>query len=258
MRTIVIVGPVMHHGNGRDGARLAWHEAGTGRPLVLLHGLLGDSALWTRSGHAQALAAQGYRVIMPDLRGHGGSARSHDAAAYPPDVLTDDGLALVEQLGLDDYDLGGYSLGARIAFRMAVRGAAPRRIVVGGQGLRELLGTGGGAGNLLRRVFAGGPFAPGSAEERTERWLRTNGEDPVALGLVLDSIVDTPLADIERVTIPALVVMGADDERAPSADELAVALPGAVRATVPGDHGAAATAPELAAAIIRFLGGAPL
>ena len=61
------------------------------------------------------LAGQGYRVILPDLRGHGDSARPHDPAAYPPDALADDGLALIEQLGLTDYDLGGYSLGAAAA-----------------------------------------------------------------------------------------------------------------------------------------------
>jgi len=50
-------------------------------------------------------------------------AQSHDPAAYPPDVLADDGLALVEHLGLGDgdYDLGGYSLGARIVVRMLAR-----------------------------------------------------------------------------------------------------------------------------------------
>src|ERR1022692_2543702 len=63
------------------------------------------------SGPARALAAQGYRVILPDLRGHGDSARPHDLACYPPDVLADDGLALIAHLGLDGYDLGGYSLG---------------------------------------------------------------------------------------------------------------------------------------------------
>jgi len=71
---------------------LAYREVGEGRPLVLLHGLLGDGTLWLRRGHAETIAARGYRVIMPDFRGHGSSAKPHDAAAYPSDVLTDDGL----------------------------------------------------------------------------------------------------------------------------------------------------------------------
>jgi len=115
---------------GRDGVNLAYREVGEGRPLVLLHGLVGDATQWLRHGQAEAIAASGYRVIMPDFRGHGASAKPHDASAYPPDVLADDGLALLDHLGLDDYDLGGYSLGARIVVRMLVRGATPRRAVV--------------------------------------------------------------------------------------------------------------------------------
>ena len=112
--------------------RLAYREVGQGRPLILLHGITGDATLWLRHGQAQTIAARGHRVIMPDFRGHGRSAKPHDASAYPLDMLTDDGFALVEHLGVDDYDLGGYSLGARIVVRMLVRGATPGRAVVWG------------------------------------------------------------------------------------------------------------------------------
>jgi pimeloyl-ACP methyl ester carboxylesterase len=64
----------VYHFLSRDAAELAWREMGAGRPLVLLHGLLGSGAQLGGSGPARALAAQGYRVILPDLRGHGGSA----------------------------------------------------------------------------------------------------------------------------------------------------------------------------------------
>jgi pimeloyl-ACP methyl ester carboxylesterase len=214
--------------------------------------------MWLRHGQAETIAARGFRVILPDFRGHGRSAKPHDPAAYPPDVLATDGLALVAQLGLDDYDLGGYSLGARIALRMLARGATPRRAVIAGQGLREMLGVGGGAGAVLRRVFAGaGAFEPGSPEERTERWLRANDEDLVALQNVLDSIVPTAAEDLGRVSAPTLVVVGADDERAATAAQLAAAFPHGTLATVPGTHATAATAPELTAAIIDFLTGSP-
>ena len=118
----------VHYFLGGDGAKLAYHEMGEGRPLVLIHGFFSTALVnWVRYGHAAKIAARGYRVIMPDLRGHGASARPHDPAAYPPDVLADDGFALIEQLGLSDYDLGGYSLGGRTTLRMLVRGAAPKR-----------------------------------------------------------------------------------------------------------------------------------
>jgi pimeloyl-ACP methyl ester carboxylesterase len=228
---------------GADGLRLAYREVGAGRPVILLHGLVGDGTMWLRHGQADAIAAHGYRVILPDLRGHGDSAKPHDAAAYPPDVLTDDGLALVAHLGLDDYDLGGYSLGARIVVRMLVRGATPGRAVVAGQGMREVLGIGGGAGARLRRAI----------EERAEGWLASSGEDPVALLHVLDSIVATPAGAVRRIEVPTLVVVGTDDERAASADELVAVLPRGKLVVIPGNHSTAVAAPELTTAIVDFL-----
>jgi pimeloyl-ACP methyl ester carboxylesterase len=115
---------------GRDGRELAYLEMGDGRPLVLLHGFAATGRQWLDHGPAAALAAAGYRVILPDLRGHGDSARPDrarpdDPACCPPDVLADDGLALIDGLGLDDYDLGGYSLGGRVVLRMLVRAPGP-------------------------------------------------------------------------------------------------------------------------------------
>jgi pimeloyl-ACP methyl ester carboxylesterase len=249
-----MLGPAVSFFSGRDGARLAYREVGAGRPLVLLHGLMGDATLWMRHGQAETIAARGYRVIMPDFRGHGRSAKPHDAAAYPLDVLADDGFALLAHLGLDDYDLGGYSLGARIVVRMLVRGATPGQAVVGGQGLNEVLGIGGGAGSFLRRVFAGSEtFEPGSADEQRAQWLRSSDEDPIALLHVLDSVIATPVEPLGRIQVPTLVAVGSDDERVASADQLVAALPHGTRAVVPGDHRTAVAAPEFVAAIVDFL-----
>src|SRR3954451_1922732 len=103
-----------HDFTAPDGVALAWHETGAGRAVVLLHGLFSDAQTnWIKFGHAALIAARGFRVIMPDLRAHGQSGKPHDPAAYPPDILADDGLALIAHLRLIDYDLGGYSLGGR-------------------------------------------------------------------------------------------------------------------------------------------------
>src|SRR5688572_26021132 len=108
-----------HRFTARDGVELAWHEVGEGRPVILLHGLFSDANTnWIKFGHAALIAAQGFRVIMPDLRAHGASGKPQDAASYPPDILAADGLDLIKHLDLTDYDLGGYSLGARTAVRM--------------------------------------------------------------------------------------------------------------------------------------------
>ena len=82
-----------------DGAPLAYLELGEGRPVVLLHGFLMTAhEAWVRPGIAERIAAAGRRVIMPDLRGHGCSA-PRDPAAYPRDILADDGFDLLDRLG---------------------------------------------------------------------------------------------------------------------------------------------------------------
>lgn len=240
---------------GHDGMRLACREIGDGRPLVLLHGFCVPAIrAWVGPGHAEAIAARGHRVIMPDLRAHGDSAHPHEPSGYPRDVLVDDGLALIEHLGLDGYDLGGYSLGARVVAGMLIRGATPGRAIVGGQGIREVGGTGGGAGAFVRQVVDGmGTFEPGSREWEIERWLRRVNADPAALLHVLDTLVGHPPEAVARIEVPTLVVAGTDDERAASAEALAAALPHGTLAWIPGDHRTAASAPELTAAIVDFL-----
>ncbi|HEY0311412.1 MAG TPA: alpha/beta fold hydrolase [Allosphingosinicella sp.] len=237
-----------------DGVRLAWHEVGEGRPVLLLHGLFSNAATnWIRFGHAAAIAERGFRVIMPDLRAHGDSGKPHEAAAYPPDVLAHDGLALIAHLGLTHYDLGGYSLGARTSVRMAIMGAAPRRLIVSGMGLRGLLHTT-GRSEHFRHVLTGmGTHPRGSPEWLAEAFLKTTKGDPQALLPLLGSFVDSSEAELRGLTMPTLVLAGAEDRDNGSAEDLAHLLPDARFVEVPGNHMSAVTKPELGRAIADFL-----
>ena len=247
----------LHRFPSRDGLELAYRELGEGRPLVLVHGFTADGTQWLHHGHAAEIAEQGYRVILPDLRGHGESAAPHDAAAYPPDVLAEDGLALVESLGLEDYDLGGYSLGAQTVLRMLVRGARPTRAIVAGYGL-VAAGQVPGLDSQYHRVLTGlitaDAFEPGSPEAQQAYWITHLGGDPQALLHVLHTQVATTEAELSRITAPVLVAAGEQDFGHASADDLATTLPNGRFTRVPGDHFTALTSPELATAIITFLG----
>jgi pimeloyl-ACP methyl ester carboxylesterase len=248
--------PPVHRFPGRDGLELVYREMGDGRPLVLLHGFTASALQWVHHGPAATIAEHGYRVILPDLRGHGHSARPHDPGSYPPDVLADDGLALVEWLGLDDYDLGGYSLGARIVLRILVGGARPAHAIVAGQGLDALHRATSRTGRYRRVLTAlahRDTLEPGSPEEETARWITQLGGDPVALCRVLDTLVATPDTALGQVATPTLVVVGDQDHDHASADALAATLPHARFARVPGNHVTAPTRPELAMAIMAFL-----
>jgi pimeloyl-ACP methyl ester carboxylesterase len=243
-----------HHFTAPDGVELAWHETGEGRPLVLLHGLFSDADTnWIRFGHAAEVAGRGFRVIMPDLRAHGASARPHDNGAYPPDILAADGLALIAHLGLDDYDLGGYSLGARTCVRIVVRGATPRRLVISGMGLEGLLHTGARSAHFKAILTGLGTHVRGSPEWMAEAFLKTTGGDPKALLPLLDSFVDTSEAELREIAMPVLVLSGAEDRDNGSAEALADMLPDAAYVEVPGNHMSAVTKPDLGVAIADFL-----
>ena len=237
-----------------DGQELAWREMGEGRPVILIHGFFSDAFTnWIRYGHAEKIAARGFRVIMPDLRAHGSSARPHDAASYPPDALAQDGLALIAHLGLTDYDLGGYSLGARTTVRMLVTGAAPRRAILSGMGLDGLTGTA-RRGDHFRHILTNlGQHERGSPEWLAEAFLKTVKGDPIALLHILDTFVDTTEAQIASIRQPVLVLSGVEDRDNGSAEALAAALPDAILRTVPGGHMSAVLKPELGQEIADFL-----
>lgn len=242
--------------NAADGTRLAYYVTGDegARPAVLIHGLFSNAwTNWVRYGHAARLAEAGFRVIMPDLRGHGRSGAPHDPAAYPGDVLAADGEALIAHLGLTDYDLGGYSLGGRTTLRMLVRGSRPRRAVLSGMGLDGILHTS-GRGDFFRKVLGNfGDNPRGSPEWFSEAFLKTTGGDPKAMLPLLDSFVDTTPAELMAIDVPVLVVTGIQDQDNGSGEELADVLPDGRFAEIPGNHMTAVLKPELGETIASFL-----
>lgn len=243
-----------HDFTASDGIRLAWHELGEGEPVVLLHGLFSDAHVnWIKFGHAERIASRGFRVIMPDLRAHGHSDKPHDPQFYPREVLVRDARELIAHLGLEAYDLGGYSLGARTALRMVVTGARPRRLIVAGMGLEGLLDAGARAAHFKRILQGLGSFAQGSAEWMAEQFIKTTGGDPAALLPLLDSFADTSEAEIVALAQPTLVLSGADDRDNGSSEALARLLPDADYVEVPGNHMNVVTKPEFGKAIADFL-----
>jgi pimeloyl-ACP methyl ester carboxylesterase len=105
--------------------RLNYEVYGTGdRVLVWLHGLLLDANL---SRHiARLLAAQGNRVVLLDLLGHGRSDKPRHAGPHRMDLYADQVLCLLDELGVDQVVLGGVSLGTNVSLLTAVR--APEKV----------------------------------------------------------------------------------------------------------------------------------
>lgn len=239
-----------------DGTVIAWRELGHGRPVILLHGLFSHAEMnWLRWGTAGALATAGLRVILPDLRAHGLSEAPREAARYPQDVLSLDVEHLVAHLGLADFDLVGYSLGARTCVRLVVRGLRPRRLVLAGMGLGGIVHSDDRTAFFLRVIEQRDTAKAGTPEWLVAQFLRTNGVDAEGAAHVLRSQVQTRREDLAVITMPTLVVCGEDDRDNGSGEELAGVLPRARFASVPGNHLGAVTAPEFAREIRDFLVG---
>ncbi len=99
---------------------------GTGDPLILLHGGLGSGEMF---GPILPAMADHHRVILVDLQGHGRTADID----RPLDVrlMADDIAALIDELGLDQPDLMGFSLGGGVALHVAIKYPEKiRRLVV--------------------------------------------------------------------------------------------------------------------------------
>ena len=237
-----------------DGVELALHRMGEGRPVVLLHGLFSDAHTnWIKFGHAQRLADAGFEAIMPDLRAHGHSAKPHDPVAYPRDVLVRDARALVDYLGLDQYDLGGFSLGARTAVRSVIDGLEPRRLVLAGMGLEGLAGWDRRAHLFIDAIDRFDEVKAGDPAFFAVAFMKTQRVDRVAARLLLASIGDTEQEELVRVTMPTLVLCGDKDHDNGSPQALARALPDARFEQVPGTHMSSVAEPQLGEAISRFL-----
>ncbi len=244
-----------HRWTASDGVQLAYHEAGQGRPVVLLHGLFSDADMnWIKFGHAERIAEDGFRVIMPDLRAHGQSAKPQEAAAYPCGILARDLRELIGHLGLTEFDLGGFSLGARTMVEAIGEGIKPRRAILGGAGLQGLKNW------ERRKVFFLEAIARFDQVERgdphwlTVQFMKSQKVDRVAAAHLLESFEDAFMDWLAAFTMPTLVVCGSEDEDNGSAEELAAAIPTATFAEVPGTHMSSVTKPELGEEIGRFLG----
>ena len=239
---------------GFDGAALALHRMGAGRPVILLHGLFSSAHVnWVKFGTAAQLVAAGFECLMPDLRAHGASAASHDPAAYPPDVLVRDLEALIAHLGLANYDLVGFSLGSRTSARAVIAGARPRRLVLGGMGLDGLAGWTGRQAFFRDVLDRFGTIRPGDPAYFAQQFMKTMGIDRVAARLLLATLTDIAPERLAEVTMPALVVCGREDHDNGSAARLAGALPDARLEHIPGTHTTSVTGPALGEAIAAYL-----
>jgi len=243
-----------HFWTASDGVELAYYELGEGRPAVLLHGLFSDAQTnWFKFGTAQRIADRGFRLIMPDLRAHGLSGKPHGAEHYPRGILARDLRELVSHLDLTEFDLGGFSLGARTTVEAVGEGLKPRRAILGGAGLEGLRHWERRKNFFLEAIAMFDRVQRGDPHWLSIQFMKSQKIDRVAAALLLESFADAFMTWLEAFTMPTLVVCGDQDDDNGSAEELANILPNSVFEEVPGTHMSSVTKPEFGQVIADFL-----
>jgi pimeloyl-ACP methyl ester carboxylesterase len=220
-----------------NGIDIHYVEAGKGEPLLLLHGgLHSTDPLWaglpgTYVTHMAALAEH-FRVVAPDLRGHGKTV-NHGGAPISYVQLAEDTLALIDVLGLDRPMICGFSAGASVATIVAIRKPESVRALVNDAGY-DVFNPNPQAPVFVtcRRIFGGRPDATQADASALEQFLAGHGMSPFLERLkadhghaqgpggwkalvtaMFDALTTSPhsFEDLRRITVPTLILTGDRD-----------------------------------------------
>jgi pimeloyl-ACP methyl ester carboxylesterase len=190
---------------------------------------------------------------MADLRARGDSDMPHEPEQYPAGAVARSARVLVEQLGLNEFDLGGFSLGARTTVEAVGEGLKPGKAVLGGMGLEGLKGWLRRKQFFLDAIDEFDTAARGNPHWLAIQFMKTMKVDLKAAALLLGSFVDAEDQWLKAFTMPTLVVCGSEDHDNGSGEKLAEALPDARFEQVPGTHMSSVTKDEFGEAFASFL-----
>jgi pimeloyl-ACP methyl ester carboxylesterase len=239
------------------GSLRTWHEVhGEGRPVVLLHGGFAGASSW--AAQAPALAGSGYRVYVPERRGHAHTPDVEGSFTYG--VMADDTVAYLEQVVGVPAHLVGWSDGAVVGLLVAQRRPdLVERLVLIGQYYNSSGRVTGGLDDLLR---AGGDQVMGFLRAGYDP-VSPDGPDhfPVVYDKMQQMLATEPELDLESlaaVAAPTLVLQGDRDEvTLEHGAAVAAALPQARLAVLPGTHLLPMENPEVVNALLLWFLGWP-
>lgn len=227
------------------------HGPPAGTPVVLLHGFPLARGMW--GAQIEPLTRAGYRLILPDLRGHGESPVADEAGTIHD--FSDDVEQLLEDLGVERFVLGGFSLGGYVALEFArhhmerlmglalidtraepdTEDARKKRYGTAAQVRKEGIG-------VLERAMLPKLLSDATRAKRADLvdTVRTliRGTLPEGAAQALEAMAERPdqRPYLVELRMPALVAVGEKDELTPPASSrlMADALPHARLLRLPG------------------------
>ena len=238
-----------------DGLRWVVRVAGAGPALLLLHGFTGSGRSWDEL--IAAATAAGCTMIAPDLPGHGGTAWRAGGATV--ERTADDLAGLLRALGCERAHVVGYSMGARIALRLAVAhpacvvrlvleapsaGVADPEERAARRAADEALALALDRDGIVPFVDAweatpvlAGEARLGSAPRTSLRTIRL-GHHPAGLAASLRDAGQGAMAPLHdrlgEISTPTLVIVGSVDPARDRAAAVAAGIPGARLAVIHG------------------------
>jgi pimeloyl-ACP methyl ester carboxylesterase len=238
-----------------DGVGLSYDVQGFGPAVVLQHGFASNSFInWVRPGLADLIADAGRQVVMLDARGHGGSDKPHEPQAYADGAMAKDVRALADHMGLERFDMVGYSMGAGIALHLCTSEPRVRSAVLGGIGVAAL-DPGARNRNAIAQALEADDKS--SVTDPTARSFRDFADvtraDRLALAAIQRAPNRQPPPDPAAVQVPVLVIVGDSDPLATAHDTLAERIPGARNVVVGGTHLNVVNNPAFHRAVLDFL-----
>jgi pimeloyl-[acyl-carrier protein] methyl ester esterase len=217
-----------------SGVNIHYDDLGEGQPLVLLHGWAGSGVLW----RFQNGLSEDFRLIIPDLRGHGQSVPLHKP--FTLEALVADLCNLLERLDLQRAVIAGWSLGSQVAMAayVGLRERVAGLVLVGGTArftlgegyphghpANEIRGMGlrlkrhyeGTMGEFFRSMFVEGELSPEQEDRIAVEVLARGGLPEPAIahaGLAILSATDLRML-LPEIDCPVMVIHGDKDSACP-------------------------------------------
>lgn len=234
-----------------DGTTIAYVDEGEGTPVILIHGFINDASSWNDTVIKQQLLAQGYRVLIPDLRGNGFSEKPTEEKGFKNDAEVKDLKALLDHLNIDSIIAIGYSRGAIVLAKWLVKDTRIHKAVIGGMGL-DFSNPNWDKRILFERAFLGlDPLT--EMTEGAVNYAKSRKASLKILGWSQRYQPFTSKKALSEIKTKTLVIAGDQDTDNGHPKELAEVIPNATLSIVPGDHNTTYRKEPFATAVMDFL-----